>query len=223
MTTIGDSISRMRNALKAVKEDPFITDRYIYSVINKYAKLLIRRQDNENKIMRFQSLFEPLPCVDLIEVSKIEACCAAVSGKCTIMRTKDRLPTLLEGVYGPLFRSVTSLDGSVQVFKTYPTTYTAMSKTTNFKYNKKRYYWYLDGYLYFPNLEWDQIRVEALWEGSTFGLNCKSEDECTMPQDRNFPIPEYLFAEIEQYALKEFLATGQIMTDGPDDKQNVLR
>lgn len=59
-TTIGDAVSRMRNVLKAVKEDPFLTDRFIYSVLSKYSKMLIRRQDNENKIMRFQSLFEPL-------------------------------------------------------------------------------------------------------------------------------------------------------------------
>ena len=27
MTTIGEAISRVRNTLKAVKEDPFLTDR----------------------------------------------------------------------------------------------------------------------------------------------------------------------------------------------------
>ena len=50
MTTIGESISRVRNILKAVKEDPFMTDRLIYSIIIKYAKVLIRRQDNENMV-----------------------------------------------------------------------------------------------------------------------------------------------------------------------------
>ncbi len=63
MTTIGETISRVRNVVKGVKEDAFLTDRFLYSMILKYAKMLIRRQDNENKIMRFQSLFERLPCV----------------------------------------------------------------------------------------------------------------------------------------------------------------
>ena len=31
MTTIGETISRVRNTLKAVKEDAFLTDRIIYS------------------------------------------------------------------------------------------------------------------------------------------------------------------------------------------------
>ena len=54
MTTIGETISRVRNTIKGVREDAFLTDRYLYSVILKYAKLYIRRQDSENKIMRFQ-------------------------------------------------------------------------------------------------------------------------------------------------------------------------
>ena len=152
MTTIGDSVSRLRNLVKGVKEDAFLTDRFLYSLVLKYAKMLIRRQDNENKIMRFQSLFESLPCVDLIEVDKIEACCSGIKSNCTIMRTKDKLPTVLEGAYGPLFRTVSSIDGSIQCFKTYPSTYTNMANTTTFKYNTNKYYWYLDGYLYFPNI-----------------------------------------------------------------------
>ena len=55
MTTIQDTVSRIRNTVKGVKEDAFLTDRFLYSLVLKYAKLLIRRQDNENKIMRFQS------------------------------------------------------------------------------------------------------------------------------------------------------------------------
>ena len=35
MTSIGEAISRVRNTLKAVKEDPFLTDRVIYSSLIK--------------------------------------------------------------------------------------------------------------------------------------------------------------------------------------------
>jgi hypothetical protein len=149
-TTIGDTISRVRNIVKGVKEDAFLTDRFIYSLILKYAKLYIRRQDNENKIMRFQSLFEPLPCVELVEVDKIEACCSGIKSKCIIMRTKDRLPTVLEGSFGPLFRTISSIDGSEVIYKTYPSIFTNMTNSTSFKYNKTKYYWYLDGYPLFP-------------------------------------------------------------------------
>jgi hypothetical protein len=146
MTTIGDTVSRIRNTIKGVREDAFITDRYIYSLVLKYAKLLITKPDTGTKIVKLQSLFEALPCVELTPVDKIEACCGGIQSKCIIMRTKDKLPTVLEGSYGPLFRTISSIDGSIQCFKTYPSIYTNMANTVNFKYNTNKYYWYLDGY-----------------------------------------------------------------------------
>lgn len=222
MTTIGDTISRVRNVVKGVKEDAFLTDRFLYSLILKYAKLYIRRQDTENKIMRFQSLFETLPCVELIEVDKIEACCAGVKSKCKIMRTKDKLPTVLEGAYGPLFRTISSIDGSILVYKTYPSTYQSMTDSTTFKYNNNKYYWYLGGYLYFPNIEWESVRIEGLWEESISYLKCDT-DQCRLRQEDDTHIPEYLFAEIEQAVLKDLSILVQMPIESQDDKQSTLR
>lgn len=222
MTTIGDTVSRVRNVIKGVKEDAFLTDRFLYSLILKYAKLYIRRQDTENKIMRFQSLFEPLPCVELVEVDKIEACCSGIKSGCKIMRTKDKLPLVLEGAYGPLFRTISSIDGEIEVFKTYPTTYVDMTKTSNFKYNKTKYYWYLNGYLYFPNIEWESVRIEGLWDESIAMYTCDG-DVCQPRQDDQTHIPEYLFAEIEQNVLKDLGMMIQTPVEGQDDKMSQLR
>ena len=221
-TTIGETVSRVRNVIKGVKEDAFLTDRFLYSLVLKYAKLYIRRQDTENKIMRFQSLFEPLPCVELIEVDKIEACCSGIKTNCHIRRTKDKLPTVLEGAYGPLFRTISSIDGSIECFKTYPTTYTDMTSLTTFKYNQTKYYWYLNGYLYFPNIEWDAVRIEGLWNESVAMYTCDG-DVCVPRQDDVTHIPEYLFAEIEQNVLKDLTMLIQSPVEGADDKMSQLR
>lgn len=222
METIGGTISRVRNIVKAVKEDAFLTDRHIYSIILKYAKLYIKRQDNENKIMKFHSLFEALPCVDLIEIDKVEACCAGIKSNCTIMRTKDRLPLLFEGTFGPLFRTISSIDSSIKVFKTYPSIYVSMANTTTFKYNKNKYYWFLDGYLYFPNLVWDAVRIEGLWEDSIEHFKCNG-DPCKSKLDDPTHIPDYLFAEIESAVLKDLGLQVNIPTSIEDDKENPLR
>lgn len=222
MIRIADTVSRVRNMVKGVKDDAFLTDRMIYSVILKYAKLLIKRQDNENKIMRFQTLFEVLPCVELIDVDKVAACCGGIRSKCIIKRTKDRLPAPMEGSYGPLFREISSIDGSQLMYKTYPGTYVAMSNSTNFKYNKALYYWYLDGYMYFPNIEWDAVRIEAIWDDPVHYLKC-DEDTCLPRQEDPTHVPDYLFAEIEQMVLKEFGAMMSIPPDSKDDNQNILR
>ena len=224
MVNIGETISRVRNLLKSVKEDAFLTDRMIYSVILKYAKLFVQRQDNDNKIMRYQTLFEVLPCVDLIEIDKVEACCSGIKSKCIIKRTKDPLPTPMEGAYGPLFRDITSIDGSYILYKTYPGTYVAMTNSTNFKYNNTLYYWYMDGHLYFPNILWDAVRVEAIWDDDIQYLKCGSdEDKCRIIQEMATHIPDYLFAEIEQQVMKDFGFMLQVPVDTSDDGQNTLR
>ena len=50
-----------------------------------------------------------------------------------------------------------------------------MTKTTTFKYNNRQYFWYLDGYLYFPNLIWDAVKIEAIFENDV--ETCDS-DKC---------------------------------------------
>jgi hypothetical protein len=222
MTTIGETVSRVRNVVKGVKEDAFLTDRFLYSLIIKYANLVMRRQDNESKIMRIQSLFETLPCVELIEVSKIEACCSGIKTDCKIMRTKDPIPEPMEGSDGPLLRSVTSVDGSVILNNTNPTTYTIMANQPTFKYNKAQYYWYLDGHLYFPNIEWEAVKVDGIFSESTTAYHCDT-NICTPRQDDRLPIPEFLFAEVEQSVLKELSFMIQTPTETQDDKQSPLR
>ena len=224
-TTIGYTVSRVRNSIKAVKEDAFVTDRYLWSVITKYAKLYIKRQDNQNKLLRFKSFWKTLPCVELVEVDKIEACCGVTSG-CNIMRTKDKLPTPFEGPIGPMFRTVSSLDVSEEVYQTEPGTYTSMTKTSTFKYNKSKYYWWLNGYMYFPNLPWDGIRIEGVFEDDINQFACDGKDAegaCTIKQNQATNIPDDLFAEIEQQVLAEILPQTQLPQDQADDKQNVFR
>lgn len=223
-TTIGEATSRLRNVLKAVKEDPFITDRFLYSLIMKYAKLLIRRQENERKIYGHIALFKDLPCVELIDVDRAEACCIGVRTGCTFKRTKEKLPTFLEGTLGPIIRSVTTVDQSIRLTSTYPSAYANMSKSTYFKYNKSKYYWYLDGHLYIPDVEWEAVRIEAMFDEDIESLICSNDPrECTIQQDREMAVPDYLFAEIEQMSLKELFPSMQIPSDGSDDSQNVLR
>jgi hypothetical protein len=224
MTTIGEATSRVRNVLKAVKEDPFLTDRFLYSLIIKYGKMLVRRQDNEGKLRNFSSLFESIPCLDLIDVDKVEACCIGIRTGCTFKRTKDKLPAIMEGANGPIFRSVSTLDQSIRINETTPTTYQNMTRTTNFRYNKSKYFWFLDNYIYIPDVTWEGIRIEAIFDEDVSSLSCANDPtDCKTEQSRTLGIPDYLFAELEKMVLQEVLTSGQVPSDGADDSQNALR
>ena len=220
MTTIGEAISRVRNTLKAVKEDPFLTDRTIYFSLQKYAQTLIKREDNQFRLMKMSQIFKVLPYVELIDVDKVEAGCIGVYSECYFKRSKDKLPNILNGMFGPIIRTVSSIDGSIEMFRTDPGTWISITKSTTFKYNKRPYFWYLNGYLYAPNIDWDAVRIEAIFEGV---LETCDTDPCLIRQDDPFVLPEYLFSEVEQFVVKELTMAMSVPTDGPDDSQNALR
>ena len=219
MTTIGEAISRVRNVLKAVKEDPFLTDRTIYFAIQKYAKTLIKREDNQFRLMKISSLFRVLPYIELIDVDKVEAGCVGVYSECYFKRSKDKLPSILDGMFGPIIRTTSSIDGSIEMFRTEPGTWVSITKSTTFKYNTRRYFWYLNGYIYCPNIDWEAIRMEAIFENNV--EIC--EEDCMTRQNESYNIPEYLFSEVESMVIKELTMSMSIPTDGPDDSQNTLR
>lgn len=221
MTTIGEAISRVRNLIKAVTMDSFVTDRVIYSLIQKYAKMYIKRESSIASRARFGSLFKRLPCVSLVEVDRVEACCDVKSG-CVIKRTAEKLPGIIEGPQGVLLRSVSSVDNSTEVYRTTPSLYNSMTKTSAFKYNKNRYYWYMNGYLYIPGIEWDSISIEGIFDSDLSGYSC--DDPCAQVQDQAINIPPELFAEIEQQVVNDFMKSAQIPQDSfISDKQSILR
>jgi hypothetical protein len=218
---IREATSRVKNTFKAVKQDASgLSDRYIYSLILKYGKTLMRRQDNLNRLLKLTSIWLPLDCVELEEIDRVS--CGCIKSDCIILRTKKKLPKLIDGYFGPLIRFVTSLDQSIEVKPTTPVSYEKILKQKNSKYNKTRYYWYLDGHLYFPNITWDAVRLEGIFEDDVTAYNSDSSDNCTYTQDRECPIPEYLFSEIEQMIANELGITVRLPIDQQHDNLNIV-
>jgi hypothetical protein len=185
--------------------------------------MIVRRQDNEYKIFSMKSLFKTLSFVELIEVDKVMASCIGIKSGCVIMRTKDKLPELIEGTLGPLIKNVLSLDGSKKIYSTNLYTYERMRNSKNFKYNTKKYYWYSDGYIYIPDVNWEAVMIEGVFNGNIDGYNCNDKPDCSLALKRELPLPDYLFAEVEQLALKELMTAGSIPGDISDDSQATLR
>ena len=222
---VGEAVSRVKNVMKAVKEDSFMTDRFVYSLIMKYGKTLIKRENDLNNLFKNAALFKEIPCVELIEVDKINACCTGLKTGCTFRRSKNKLPKMIEGSSGPIIRAVTTLDYSISAISTTPGVYTNMTKSTSFKYNKNKYYWIIDGYLFVPDVDWESIRLQAIFDEDISYTDCGLEEttDCILEQDRDLNIPEDLFSEIENYIRQELLTAVQLPPDGADDSQNVLR
>ena len=100
-----------------------------------------------------------------------------------------------------------------------------MTKTSNFKYNKNKYYWFIDGHIFIPDVEWEAVRIQAIFEDDFSSQLCHIGDKniCILEQDRELTIPENLFSEIENFVRQELAVVMQIPSDGADDNQNVMR
>jgi hypothetical protein len=208
--------------MKAVRQDSFMTDRMIYAFVLKISKFLMKREDGKMKLLSFSGVIQTMDFVELIEIDKVEACCTGISSDCTIKRTKNKLPIFLQGYFGPLIRTIASLDGSEELQPILPTTYLSISRSKNFRFNKTKYYWFIDDYLYFPNLEWDAVRIEGIFEDDISAWTCE-EDECLVRQNQSFNVPDYLLAEIEAQVFKDIMGLYQIPADPAIDKQNIAR
>ena len=221
-TTIGDVLSRIRSQVKGVRQDALLTDRVIYSFVNKHSKWLLKREDSKNRILSFSGVLQTMDFVELTEVDKVEASCTGLKSDCTIKRTKNKMPVFMQGYWGPLIRTVASLDGSEELQPTNPSSYIAMSKSKNFKYNKTKYYWYLDDYIYFPDLEWDAVRIEGIFEDDISAFTCEA-DSCIVKSDQSFNVPDYLLGELESAVFKDLAGMMNIPPDPVNDKQNLAR
>ena len=98
-----------------------------------------------------------------------------------------------------------------------------MTKTTSFKYNTKQYFWFLNNYLYFPDLLWDAVKLEGIFDDDISGWLCGEKEKCVPRYEQAINIPEALFAEIEQQVLQVMMNTLQIPAEDSDNKQNVNR
>jgi hypothetical protein len=222
-TTIGEIISRVRREIKAVKQDAFLSDRFLYTLLMKHATWLMKREDSANKLLKFDSIVEVLPFVELVDADRVEAACRGIHSNCLIKKTKYPLPELFDGYAGPLIRSVTSLDGVEEVTLTDPIIYVHMSRQSSHRYNKSFYGWYLDHHLFFPNLEWDAVRIEGIFSGDVSLFGCDPCERCIPRQEQPFNVPVYLHGELENQVLNDLKILLSIPSDTAIDKQSITR
>jgi len=222
--TYSDVLSRTRFKLKAVKQDPFLTDREIWALLKPWINQTMKELDSKNRLMSFNALFQSLDVVPLIEVDRIEAGCIGLKTGYTFMRTKDPVGELfMEAYWGGMIRSVTSLDGYEEFQPITPAGYLKISKSSSFKYNKTLYYWYLNDYLYFPNISWKAVRIEAITEGNISKYKCNSEEECLPRQQISFNVPDYILARAESLLFQSLGMTLQIQSDQDNDNKSNLK
>ncbi len=222
-TRIGDVTSRIRTSVKAVRQDSFMTDQYIYSLFLKYAATVVKRADERGRLLPFASIFETLDYVKLVECDWIEAGCSGVQSYKTFRKTASAMPMFTEGAKGPIVRSITSLDGSVPFQLINLDEYILTSRQPNFRYNTTKYCWYLNDLIYFPNVDYSAIRIEGMFQEDISQFKCCYDTKCKPRQEQSLNIPDHMLAEIESAILKELNGEMAIPSDSQHDALNINR
>ena len=220
---VNEAISRLRNLIKVVREDAFITDRFIYSMIMKVSKPLLRKEALNVNIYKNSALFKEIHYLELVDVSPIESKCFDFDSHCIIKRSRVKLPKITNVDLGPIIRYVGSLDMSVALTRTSLLEYKNKTRMSTFKYNKTRYYWIADDYLYIQGVDWEACRLEAMFEESFDDGRCSDTEDspqCKPEQEREMSVPDYMLDEIEQKVFTEIVTANKILSINPiNDRQ----
>jgi hypothetical protein len=196
--------------------------------------------DEKKRLTAFASIFETLDFVKLKEIDKVEASCCGVAPRSysTMSVTCLPIPVFTEGIYGPMIRSITSLDGYEILKLTTPDEYNYISKSKDFKYNTLRYCWYLNDLIYFPNLgdrsidkegnitfgpPWPAVRMEAMVEEDISQFKCNYDQKCQPRQCHSLNVPDFILSEIEQAVINDLTFMLKAPEDDAHDNKNQLR
>ena len=201
--TIGTHISRIRGIFKMVNADVRLTDKNIYVLMVKHRDWLLDQLDSRLGLMKMMDIFQIIPCLELIDVDPVECC--FIDSSCKIKRSKNKIPAVVQLASGPLIKSVTSLDGATELDPTKEEAYARKKKKSTSKYDKSLYYWYSNGYLYFPDVEWDAVRLIGFFEEPVDKYLCEVNEStyCKNKQDQEFYIPKKLVGRMDSAIFEE--------------------
>lgn len=220
-TSLREVISQIRVPNKAVNADTKITSRYIYSLLKKHRDHLINQVDSKFYLYKLNELFQIKRCVKVIPVPTIDECCN-VKTNCKIYRTKDKLPGIINSYGGPIIRRVTSIDGSTEILGISDFEWNRKLENPDSKYDKGKYYYWKDGYLYFPNMNWKKVEIEAYFFEDAV-VECDESDKCTSLLDKPFRIPSKLLAQCIQNVFNDLVPYHNIPDDNEMNKNNTRR
>lgn len=218
MSTLRKLVSDVRSMHKLLSSDGLLTDRSIASEIKSTTILLVKRETNLRRLWATSTIFDTIPCLEMIQVP-ISECCA-YQDVCNISRTKYKLPRISEGIYQYLIQGVYSINamgGNGYEFKqTSINRYLNILKLPIVK--KDDYYWILNDYLYTTNPDLEAIRIAACFEEDIPNEilypkegcgDCQPsiEDLCMNPLDKKYILPGYLEDQVKAIVSQKLLQT----------------
>ena len=219
----GEIIQRIQSLYsKGVQsDDSRLSSRHIYNkMLTIRAKLLEQKVNKKQPLSQWN--YQTISCAELIPTKPYEAPCLPLVG-CEILKTKHKLPKLINTLFGHKIQSVTSLDGSViysevsWVEKKY--------KSSNKYTGNKPDFFIKEDYLYITQKPGPRvITIVGLFENplsvdtfSSYCNECKDCNECESPLDKEFPLDNTQIDTLVEMCVNELVV---LFNQNIEDKSN---
>lgn len=213
MNTKRQLIQKFRKRLEEVGADSNYANQFLYSTLIEHAKWLIKREISTGRIFRSTIFFQTLGCQDVIEVSTIDSCCP-IKTNCKIYRTKDKQPDAWTDDYGPIIKTISSVDGTTSFFITTPIAWSSKRDDPYQKESGEKYVFFSDGYWWFPEHNPHKVNLYGFFKDDISSLSrCSNKKECIRFLDTPFFIPDWIEAEMLSKAVQSLLPTKQMQED----------
>lgn len=208
-------VSSIWGDLKATNIDMWLSPKFILSKGKDISGDFMKKDNEARRIWKLQEGWYPLECLQMREVPVTE-CAELDTYVCQkLMKSLDKIPTTFSSRYGNFIKYVSSVNFGVFYEPKSPKEWKAIQKR-EFQDKTKRYYFFIDNYLYIPIDKKDpiqspeSIRLEALFrdqiDAARLNLknsDCSNCDRCLTPLDFQFVCPEYLLDDVKKELLKQ--------------------
>jgi len=210
MTDNRQLVSSIWNDLKALNIDDYISPQFIVQKAIDIAGDFIKKENDSRRIYKLSEGWNEIECMNMMEVP-ITTCPELNHYVCKrLMRTVDKVPETYSTRYGNLIQHVASVNMGQFYDPISARQYTAIMNRQFVDYRKK-YYFFINGYIYIPDSNVEVIRINAYfkkpWEVAQVTLNnCEDCDipECIpSPLDFEFVCPDYLYNSVKQEIIKQ--------------------
>lgn len=201
---------------RSSNDDPISIEQIKYHIINMRATRL--RQDmNKNNELNYHAE-QSLGCIEMQLVDEVECC--NFSSDCYILKSKQQIPETIRLKQKSGFTFIGSADGKTRFPLETPTRAEKLSWGT-FTGKKPRSF-VLNDYVYLTNTHGiEVINVRGIFADPTKAENFKTcEGDPCYTDDDEFPIPDDMITEIEDYIVKNKMS---LLASTPQDTETDLQ
>jgi len=227
MSTKREIIDSLRNKLREKNSDSTYSTQFLYQTILEQTQWLILRESSAGRIWGSNFLFQNY-IVRMIEVPLIDSC-LPIKAKCTIYRSAEKLPDIWQDGSGPMLKSVSSVDGSIDYFYTTSGVWMHKRKDPYKSKSNQKYCFFEDGYLWIPEDNPHYASVLSYYTDDVSlhtqqCLDCEAANtECVRFLDTPFTCPQWVEAEIIAKSLELLAGTSKRMPEDEEINKNTTR